>query len=82
MVISLHVVDRACVSVRVGVRARVCAGGDHNSILTGLTMCKSCVGKRQNGYADGRERKQKMYMKRYGKKHSDYKKEYVGETGS
>jgi hypothetical protein len=45
-------------------------------------MYKSCVGKRQNGYVDGRERKQKMYMERYGKKHGDCKKEYVGETGS
>jgi len=51
---------RACVRVC----ARVCAGGDHNSILTGLAQCKSCAGRRQNGYADGRERKQKMYMKR------------------
>jgi hypothetical protein len=45
-------------------------------------MCRNCVGKRQNGYADGRERKQKMYMKRYGKIHGDCKKECVGETGS
>jgi len=71
-----------CVRVCVRARSRVCAGGDHNSNLTGLAQYKSCDGRRQNGYADGGERKQKMYMKRYGKKHGNCKKEYVGVKGS
>jgi hypothetical protein len=43
--------------------------------LTGLVKHKSRVGKRKNGYADGRGRKQKRYMKRYGE-NMGFKKKY------